>query len=163
MLGSLGHRKTNKISAEKIALFSHFDQHFLVSKHAIKTLRWLNKRGCKVIFISTSPDKNIINLTPGSLADLAIHREIEGFYFSSWKIGLGHVRIRNSTSLVVLNDILPADVGQTEKSFIEMERKNLNTWGLSDSFDIKYRILKFSWCLIEEYYTVNHLNIFGRG
>lgn len=149
-------------SKKSICYFSSFDADGLVDDYVIFHLKALKAMGMDVVFISSSPsvaDRHVEALKNHVAA--IIHRNNIGLDFFSWKIGMCAFPFVSSTEQVILaNDSVYGPLFSLSTVFQKMKEKNLDVWGITDSWFTTYHLQSYFICINITSMTSNILRSF---
>ena len=133
----------------RICYFSSFDADGLVDDHVLFHLSALKAAGIDIVFISTSPSLDacwVDKLKPH--VTTIIHRNNVGLDFFSWKIGMKAFPFGESTEQVFLvNDSVYGPLFPLAGVMEQMNQKNLDIWGITDSWYIQYHLQSYFICI----------------
>jgi len=129
-------------SRERLCIFSHFDKHDIIDNYVIYYLESLYNLGCEVIFVSackTLPD-NELNKIKKFCTKIVLRRN-KGRDFGGWKIGLSVVEdFKKYNQIILANDSSYGPFSDLKEIFKIMNEKELDMWGITDSWERKYHI-----------------------
>lgn len=132
-------------SFKRLCLFAHYDRDGILDDYVVHYLEQLHGLGCEIILVSTSE-----NLRADSIASALpfcraiILRENVGFDFSSWKVGFDFVgTLSTYNRLVLANDSVYGPVRDLRDVFAKMESRNLDFWGITDSYEFRYHLQSY--------------------
>ncbi len=139
-----------EIKSGKICLFAHFDPSNKIREYVILHLSELKKLDFEIIFISTSSLNSSEIEKISSLASCIVQRENIGYDFGSWVIGLNLIKDKNAKEVILTNDSIYGPFSDLKLNYLEMQKKNLDLWGLTDSFEVRYHIQSYFLCINEK-------------
>lgn len=132
-------------SLKGLCLFAHYDRDGILDDHVVHYLEQLHGLGYEIILISTSEnlrDDSIASALP--FCRSIIVRENVGFDFSSWKVGFDFVgTLSTYDRLVLANDSVYGPVRDLRDVFARMESRNLDLWGITDSYEFRYHLQSY--------------------
>jgi len=121
-----------------LCVFAHFDRDGLVDDYVVNYLQALDRLGCETVIVSTAEnldDENIRKALP--FCSRFIVKQNIGYDFASWRTGLESVGdLSGYDRLIVANDSVYGPLQDLGKVFDEMEGRNVDFWGITDS--LKY-------------------------
>lgn len=135
----------------RLCIFAHYDKDNLIDDYVIEYIRHLYAMNIKIVFVSvsetinTSPiNKYVINI---------ILRDNEGYDFMSWQKGIQSIsNIEKYDEVIFCNDSCYGPIYPLEHIFSQMNKKNADVWGITDSNQISYHI--------QSYFMVFKKNVF---
>ena len=149
-IGSKKLGKTYKIQEfrkidNKVCLFSHFDKDNIIDDYVINYLKKIKEIGFNIVFISTSllDKKEVFKLQ--NLCNVVIIKENIGRDFGAWASGIKYLNEKNFNIKKVLlcNDSIYFPLFEINSMFKKMENKNIDMWGITDSFERNYHIQSY--------------------
>jgi lipopolysaccharide biosynthesis protein len=149
----LFHRKNLLISyndftyplKKNLCIFSHFDPQNIIDDYVIYYLNKLAECDCDIIFVSTC-----MNLTDSEIKKIntickkIIIKKNRGLDFSAYKHGLTTEKdLDKYEKLMLTNDSIYGPFFDLNNIISYGEKRNLDMWGATDSYMIKYHIQSY--------------------
>jgi lipopolysaccharide biosynthesis protein len=129
---------------KKICIFAHFDSKQIIRDYVLLHLETLKNTGFEIILVSTSGIKKEEYVKLEKLISTYIHKENLGYDFGSWIAGYNYLKNKFIPSeLILTNDSVYGPFSDLNKIFTEMEKRKLDFWGLTDSYEVKYHIQSY--------------------
>jgi hypothetical protein len=140
---------------DKLCFFSHFDKDGIIDPYVIYYLEKLLSLGCDIIFVSTA--KTLAESETEKIKDICaqiILKENIGYDFGSWKTALdmSEELLANYEKLLLCNDSVYAPLHDLQNVFLQMQERDLDMWGVTESRDMGYHL--------QSYFLVFDKNIF---
>lgn len=124
--------------SKTLCVFAHFDRGGVVDDYVVNYLRALYELGCETVVVSTAEsldDRNIQKALP--YCSRFIVKQNTGYDFASWRTALEAVGdLSGYDRLIVANDSVYGPLQDLGPIFDEMERRDVDFWGITDS--LKY-------------------------
>lgn len=133
-----------KIKSKTLCIFSHYDRDSTISEYVIYYLQELKKLNIDIIFISTSINLNQEEFN--KIKDLSykvIHKKNIGRDIGAYYSGIINEDLNNFDKLILVNDSVYGPLFDFKNIFEEMNKRDLDLWGMSDSYDISYHIQSY--------------------
>lgn len=131
---------------DKLCFFSHYDKNGIIDPYVIYYLEKLLSLGCDIVFVSTA--KNLAESEIEKIKDICaqvILKENIGYDFGSWKTALGlcETLLLNYEKLLFCNDSVYAPVYDLQTLFLQMQERDLDMWGITESRDMGYHLQSY--------------------
>lgn len=139
-----------EISLGKICLFAHFDPSNKIREYVILHLIELKKLNFEILFITTSNLNNSELEKISTLVNQVVIRENIGYDFGSWVVGFNLIKDNNIKEIILTNDSVYGPFSDIKLIYESMQKKNLDFWGLTDSYEVKYHIQSYFLCIGEK-------------
>ncbi|MCB1192166.1 MAG: hypothetical protein H7A23_08685 [Leptospiraceae bacterium] len=151
-------------SSKKLCLFANYDGLNKIHDYVIYNLQKIKELNFEILLIVTSkelPDSEIRKVS--NIVDKIIFRENIGYDFGSWKKGLEIVGDYDKyEQIFITNDSVYGPIYDLGEVFETMEKRGLDMWGLTDSFENRYHaqsyFLVFSQKIIQSEFFKNFWN-----
>ncbi len=132
---------------DKLCIFSHFDMHQKIDAYVVVMIESIYKLGFDIVFVSTCHRLNSQELGKiNKYLLMSVVKKNRGYDFISWKTGLSLVEnYKEYRSILHTNDSIFFPLVNPQKMFDVMSEKELDFWGLTDSFKQTYHIESFFW------------------
>ena len=129
-----------------LCLFAHYDRDEVIAPYVIVYLTALRKADVDLIFITaTTAEAQLAKIRP--LVRRILVKNDAGRDFGSWSLALRTLGVDvgcNYQRVIFANDSIYFPVRPIQPLFADMEQKNFNLYGMSDSRDVnRYHIQSF--------------------
>lgn len=132
-------------SKDKLCIFAHYDKHQIIDDYVLHHIKKLYESGCEIVFVSSS--KSFLQNEIEKIKDFCskvIIRKNRGIDFGSWKVGLERVKeLNHYNQLILMNDSIYGPFFDLSSIFEKMEEKNLDMWGITESWEHAYHIQSY--------------------
>lgn len=148
--------KNNKIKdAKKVAIFAANAEDGSIPDYVIY---YISKIDLIVDSVMLIGDYELCSLNElnkvTAIVDYAQFKRHNSYDFGSYKIGLEYLRnegiLNNLEELYLINDSCYGPIFDIKEIVSKMHEKSCDFWGLTDSNDMKYRILSFFYCFKQQ-------------
>ena len=131
---------------DKLCFFSHYDKDGIIDPYVIYYLEKLLSLGCDIVFVSTATiiTKDEIKKIKDICAQVIVKENI-GYDFGSWKTALvmSEPLLANYEKLLLCNDSVYAPVYDLQSVFLQMQDRDLDAWGITESRDMGYHLQSY--------------------
>lgn len=132
-------------TANRIAIFVHYDRHGQVADYVRYYLEQLAAAGYGILFVSNSP-----TLTPAALADLRgrcgliLRRRNLGYDFGAYRDALREIPAPGRLdSLILANDSVYGPFHPLAELLARADPQRADIWGINDSYDRYYHVQSY--------------------
>lgn len=133
-------------NGNKLCFFSHYDKDGIIDPYVVYYLEKLLSLGCDIIFVSTATTiaKDEIEKIKDICAQVILKENI-GYDFGSWKTALdmSEPLLANYEKLLLCNDSVYAPVHDLQSVFLQMQERDLDAWGITESRDMGYHLQSY--------------------
>jgi lipopolysaccharide biosynthesis protein len=131
--------------SSKEAIYVHYDRRGVVHDYVINQLKELVASEFRITFVSNSP-----RIMKSKFEDVApfcrqiIWRRNVGYDFGAYKDGIAAIGdISNITQLLLMNDSVYGPFSQLKQIFADINKSNIDFWGITDSWEHHYHIQSY--------------------
>ena len=132
---------------KRIAIFASFSKNNIIADYVIYYLRALHKVVDQIVFVSDNEmEKGEADKLSDVVATTICYRH-EMYDFGSYRIGyfwaLEHNLLEDVDELIFANDSCYGPVYPFERVFREMDKRECDFWGLTDSYETEHHLRSF--------------------
>ena len=138
----------------RLAIFACYSEDGYVSPKQVLYIKGLS-HVCRTILVvfDTTLEKGEIEKLPDSVHHVITGRHGE-YDFGSYKRGYNWVEenlgLASFESVILCNDSCYGPIGSFEPMVLQMERQDVDFWGVTDSFQFEYHLQSYWLCLSQE-------------
>lgn len=127
----------------RISIFAHYDQDNIVDEYVYYYLKELLTVVTKLVFVTVSDieQKDIDRLEMLNID--VIKRENIGYDFYSYKVGIESLNLELYDELIICNDSAFGPLYPLKNLFKNMEQKECDFWGVTDSYVKGYHLQSY--------------------
>lgn len=132
--------------ARRLVLLGLYDPQGIVDNHIMKMIASLRGAGCDVVTVTSSKSEEQIERVRRDSAIVLLKDDI-GRDFGSWSLALESEReaIAKAESTIWMNDSIYFPLFDPAEMFDEMDRRNLDMWGIVDSHLVRWHVMSWFW------------------
>lgn len=127
----------------RACVFAHFDKDDKVDEYVYYYLNELVSIVNKLIFVTVSAISEEDSEKLKDLGIEVIQRENIGYDFYSYKIGIERLDLNQYDEVIICNDSVFGPLYSLKSIFDQMEKKQCDFWGITDSIQLAYHIQSY--------------------
>lgn len=128
---------------KRACVFAHYDKDGIVDRYVYYYLQKLKLISKEIVFVTVSnislDDKKHLN----EIGVTILQRENVGYDFYSYKVGIDYLKDKEYKELILCNDSVYGPIYSLESVFVQMEKYNVDFWGITSSSMISIHIQSY--------------------
>ena len=130
-------------NVRRLCVFAHYDRDGMVDDYVYFYLKALLQVCSKIIFVSVSLNNDDDFKSLEGLGIEVVVRGNTGYDFYSYKVGLARQNVSQYDEVVICNDSVYGPFVNLSGTFEEMDKRECDFWGVTDSYQRKYHIQSY--------------------
>jgi len=137
---------TGARKAQRLVLFAHYDPDGIVDDHIVFQVQGLARAGCAIAFVTPTTEHHELNKVVPFVRDILVKTDA-GRDFGSWQLAVSALRdeFADFGWVIWMNDSTYFPLFDPSPMFEEMERRDLDFWGIVDSNNVTWHIMSWFW------------------
>ncbi|RKX93226.1 MAG: hypothetical protein DRP84_08785 [Spirochaetes bacterium] len=130
---------------KKICVYAHYNSENKIAPYVLYCLDKMREEGIRILFVSASRLSLINESRLSNVVEKIIYVPNIGCDFYMWEAGIEYLsnKILEIDSLILLNSSVLGPIFSLQDFFKKMDIKNLDFWGISDSYEIRYHVQSY--------------------
>ncbi len=137
---------------DTVCIFAHYDEQNIIEEYVVYYLKKLKEKNIDLVFVSTAEEinENEIDKIKDICLKVIIKKNI-GYDFGSWACAIVEMKncIKEYKKLILANDSVYAPLFDLDDFFSSMNKKNLDFYGITDTYIFTHHIQSYFMCFNE--------------